>query len=260
MTNPTRDYWINQTNQSIPGTNDHIAHNAGITKSYAGWFTKHQDICKWSGMAVFASYRVGKFLKVLHTLEDKILKRDVGFLNKQIQLMREINNGIFDTIGWVHFAYLSPRGGLPAVEQSLYDLPSSAKILEGFRQIDQGRLLLNAGKTEEGNELVWKGNSSLLHFEQHDVVQPIFEKFSSWFNFFMSVTAVSNFTFSLLQIRLKYLSAFYPYMLWHRQIPNIADFTQRWEWVEAKALPLWNKTDTNASTIRFMEGLAAKIV
>ena len=268
--NPIRKYWIDKTNESIPGPENDIAHNQGITRSYASWFTQHQGFCKWAGMAVFASYNVGRFIRFLHVVEDKLLKREVAFLQKQIEFMRETNNSVFGDIGWVHFAYLSPEGGIKAVRESLFDLPSSALILQSFEEIDEGRRLLAEGKSQ-GESLIWKGNNSLLFFEQERTVQPRFAEFSAWFSLFMSVTAASDFSFSLRDFNPRSFSAFYPYMLMYhylphreprppvpfRLLPNITIFEQRWTWIENRIIPIWMRANNDPAMLRFMERIAS---
>jgi hypothetical protein len=285
-----RVYWQQKAVADLPPEEDVLARNAAITGIYATWYTDYPEVLKWAGMAAFASHRVGLALKpycfklLENTITDieetetdeprkKSAFRTVRLIHggkesviNGLNLIRWTNNRVFGDIGWAHMAYLSPEGGLAALEATLVDQPDYAKMLEGFRKIDQGRQLLDgpAPQKYEAQQLIWDGNELLLEHEQLHTVQNEFEKLDAAFDLFLSFATVMSFNAPYFNVpsREIYVNPFklssFRLFLWlfglgllarTRSRPNIVRADHRWYWVRHKVLPLWKWVETKDKTL-----------
>lgn len=239
-----------------------VARNAAITGLYARWYTDHPNLLKWAGMAVFASNAAGRYLRTIADIRERPgwgplrgLARSArtGFLERQVDLLRRTNNGVFEDIGWAHVAYLSPEGGIDAVRDGLEDvLPTHRTLLEGFERIEEARRVAHDDPFRSAR-LAWAGSRLLLKHEQQLVVQPLFASFEPWFGRFYSAVGASDFDLDPLHLETSTFTAFTPYMLVHGRSllrasgslrPDLTDFGQRWFWIDNHALPCWMRAES----------------
>jgi len=105
---------------------------------YAKIYKEAPKIYKWAGMAAFASYHIGlslmpfKWAKI-ETIDLSSAIQQQGFKN-DIQLIRLLNNHIFEDIGWVHIAYCQPNGGITILREILRDKEHYQPILAAFEK------------------------------------------------------------------------------------------------------------------------------
>ncbi len=85
----------------------------------------------------------------------------------------EVNFAIYLDLAWVHEAYLD--GGIEVVRWLCDDKAITKQVLEGFEDIERGRLLGGA----EGRALIAQGNLVLFEHEQRVIVTPIFVKYAA---------------------------------------------------------------------------------
>jgi hypothetical protein len=254
-----RAYWQQMAEAKLPPEHEVVARNEAITGTYARWYTA-QPLFKWAGMAAFSSHRVGLALMPYRThLADDLLgdadatgdahPPEVHTVLADLHCLRETNNLVFHDIGWAHLAYMSPEGGIEAVESCLADDPQSRLMLQGFRTIERGRLLMqgDAKQRREGAELAWEGNELLLKHEQAVIVQSKFDTLDADCRMFLSFFTMMDFNAVYVTDNFRYSSIFYPFM-WLRglplllqtaSLPRITDLRQRWFWIEKSLIPLW---------------------
>lgn len=249
--NAIRAKWRGEVLAALPPEEDAVARNAAITRRYARWYVEHRSLCKWAGMAVFASYRVGQILG----LASRLRSLRIPGLDGGLRLLRDTNNRVFEDTSWVHAGYLDPRGGIGAVEDGLADLPTHARVLRGFQRIEAGRRMLGDDPGAAA-DAIWEGSAELLRHEQELFVQPQFADFGALFGAVFSATAVTN--YSLGGGHREPTTWFTPDLLLHGRhlvrrnglLPDIADFDQRWFWIEHHALPLWRRVDAESLPLR----------
>jgi len=280
-----RAYWQHTALAGLPPEEDVIARNQAITGKYATWYTLRPDALKWAGMAAFASHRVGLALQPYRitflnsaitdieadeTYTDSspkaLLHHRFHLLNNHkesvlhgLNLLRETNNRIFEDIGWTHVAYLSPEGGLAALEAELAGQPKSARTLEGFRLLDHGcRMLAGPSqRTREAQKLIWKGNELLLRHEQFSIAQNQFDQLDPAFDLFLSFATVMSFEASYFHIDPREMTSFrlfmwlfgFPLLARTRCRPNIAHVDHRWYWIRHRMLPLWKRVEAQDKTL-----------
>lgn len=263
-------YWQQMAEANLPPEHEVVARNEAITGTYARWYTA-QPLFKWAGMAAFSSHRVGLALVPYRThLADDLLgdpdatgdphPPEFHTVLADLHCLRETNNLVFHDIGWAHLAYMSPEGGIEAIERCLADEPQSRLMLQGFRLIEQGRLLMqgDAKQQSEGIELVWKGNELLLKHEQAMIVQKKFDTLDTDCKMFLSCFTLMDFNAVYITDNFHYSSLFYTFM-WTRGLPllvqtfsppQLTDLRHRWFWIEKSLIPLWRlveRTDSHLS-------------
>ena len=101
--------WKDYCNQMLPPEEDVVSRNHRITSIYAELYWSNRELFKWAGMAAFASHHVGLGLlafklNALQLLDLKTSCKKRKLLS-DLNLIRHLNNLIFDDIAWVHFAY-----------------------------------------------------------------------------------------------------------------------------------------------------------
>ncbi len=256
-------YWQQLAEAKLPPEHEVVARNEAITGTYARWYSA-QPLFKWSGMAAFSSHRVGLALVPYRThLADDLLgdpdatgdrhPPEFHTVLADLHCLRETNNLVFHDIGWAHLAYMSPEGGIAAIEHCLADEPQSRLMLQGFRLIEQGRLLMqgDAQQQREGVELVWKGNVLLLKHEQSVIVQSKFDTLDFDCKMFLSCFTLMDFNAVYITTNFRYSSLFYafmwtrglPLLLKTRSTPQITNLRHRWFWIEKSLIPLWRRAE-----------------
>ncbi len=254
-----REYWQQQAESRLPPESQVVARNSAITALYMELYQNKRELFKWSGLASYASHRVGLLLKAYDfpgTPEHlQVLRHGTGVpipegLGDDINIIRQMNNAVYRDIVWALLAYQSV--GLDPVLAGLKDLPDHEYMVSGFQKIDQGRKLLGqAGNEAAARNLIWDGNQDLLFHEQKIILQPGYDRMSLAFEDVLAVVASMDFNVDVLNYDPKKVTVFTLFLtvfgtmvlLQTGLLPHIANFTQRWFWVSRSILPMWRGID-----------------
>lgn len=228
----------------LPAETEVIARNKAITSQYARLYHLNPVQFKWAGMAAFASHHVGLGLipfeiKAVELMDIKTSCSERGLKN-DLNLIRHLNNRIFDDIAWVHFAYL--EGGIKLLKKLLSDDPHYREMLPAF-------VLMDAEPDEHHS--IWEANKQLLYHEQARVVQPVFERLGGAFRKIITFCASLDFSANHSKTNWKYHSSFVAYMwknrfdlIWsEKSLPSLVILEQRWPWLEERILPRWRQVE-----------------
>ncbi|MFL5806664.1 MAG: DUF2515 family protein [Roseiflexaceae bacterium] len=196
--------------------------NQAITAAYAEMYLRNPQLYKWAGMAALTSATVGRGMYIMYGIRQAHLGSVVGLFGREVaETFRQLgvgNRAVFTDIYWQHMAY--DQGGLAELEQIGRSGELDERALHGWRLIDAGR---RAGD----QDLVWAGNTVLLHYEQKEVLQPqvydhnpaLWHEVSGWIP-----SPIPG----------------------HREVfgdfargGNIGVFRERWSWIEGHMLPRW---------------------
>jgi hypothetical protein len=208
--------------------------NEAITAAYAEMYLRNPRLYKWAGMAALTSATVGRGMYIMHSLGQTFMGGMVGLFRREVaETFRNLgvgNRAVFKDIYWQHMAY--EQGGLAELERVFRAGQLDRRALRGWRQIDAGRRTQNA-------DLVWQGNTTLLYFEQKEVLQPQ--------------------VYDINPALWKEIAGWVPSPIpGHRQSfeefvrgGNIAHFADRWGWIEGSMLPHWRKlADTQSAKVK----------
>lgn len=230
--------------KKLPREGRVIDRNKAISSIYANLYLQNPDVFKWAGMAAFASNHIGIGLLPYHIKGFELLNlsescKHKGLVN-DFNLLRHINNRIFDDIAWTHQAYLD--GGILLLEDILSDDPHYHTMLIAWKNLDAA---VNNSKSNSAN--VWAANAELLRHEQEMVVQPMFDRFGALFKRVLTLCASLDFNPNHFGTNFKYHSSFLWYT-YRRQfgllkessfLPDLTQFNQRWTWLENKVITNW---------------------
>ena len=248
--------WKAYTESLLPSSEKVSERNKAITVQYARMYELAPDMYKWAGMAAFASYHIGMSLIPFKwadlgvmELSEALAQKGKGF-RIDIQLIRLLNNRIFDDIGWVHLAYLDKTKGIEFLRDLLTDHPHYDSILKSFEKIEAGRQLLSSDQIA-GEQLIWEANTSILWHEQSAVVQPIFDQLGPAFARAMSLCASFDYKVSHVKTDWRTHSSFIMFMLFNGFskvrntgfMPIVTNLDHRWHWIENRLLEIWKNTD-----------------
>jgi len=196
--------------------------NQAITAAYAEMYLRNPKVYKWAGMAALTSATVGRGMYVMYGLRQAHLGSVVGLFGREVaETFRQLgagNRAVFADIYWQHMAY--EQSGLDELERIGRAGELAQQALHGWRLID-------AGRRTGDQELVWEGNTVLLHFEQKEVLQPqVYDRNPALWH------EVSGWIPSPIP--------------GHREIfgdfargGNIGVFSERWSWIKGRMLPRW---------------------
>ena len=248
--------WKLHMENILPPVDKVIERNKAISATYASIYDENTPLFKWSGMAAFASYHIGLSLLPFKwvdfemiDMQTAIKRKRKGFKN-DIQLIRLLNNSIFEDIGWVHIAY--DKVGIEGLEKVLANDKHYQPILTAFRKINQGaELIKDPTQKEKGEQLIWEANTKILWHEQSVVVQPVFDKLGDAFARAMSFCATFDYKISHTKTDWRTHSSFILYMLFNGFslvrstgfMPIVTNLTHRWHWIENSLLNIWKSTD-----------------
>ena len=248
--------WKVKMEKDLPSTDQVIARNKAISATYAKIYQSAPHLFKWAGMAAFASYHIGMSLipfkwtnLEIIDLPTAIERQNNGFKN-DIQLIRLLNNKIFDDIAWIHVAYA--QEGLANLKKILAGNKHYQPILSAFEQIHEGEQMLKIiGQEAAGAQLIWKANAQILWHEQAAVVQPIFNKLGDAFARAMTLCASFDYKISHTRTDWRTHSSFIIYMLFYGFplvkttgfMPIVTNLEHRWHWIENRLLNIWQETD-----------------
>jgi hypothetical protein len=225
----TRAYWTQQASRRIGlasdaelGTIDLMRRNLHITEAYAEMYLRAPGVYKWAGMAALTSATVGRGMRLMLAMRHTGASMLIGLWPREAEtVFRQLcagNSLVFTDIYWQHLAY--ERAGLAEIEAVAADEGLDPQVLEGWRQIDQGR--------QEGNaELVWQGNTALLEYEQRQVLQPgvydqdpeLWRRIAGWIP--------------------SPIPAQYETFASYAATDDIGVFASRWRWIVERMLPRW---------------------
>ena len=248
--------WQVKMEKDLPSTEQVIVRNKAISATYAKIYQGAPHLFKWAGMAAFASYHIGLSLipfkwanLEIIDLSTAIREQNNGFKN-DIQLIRLLNNRIFNDIGWIHVAYA--QEGLANLRKILSGNEHYQPILTAFEQIHEGeKMLKDIDKKEKGEQLIWEANAQILWHEQAAVVQPVFNKLGDAFARAMSICASFDYKISHTRTDWRTHSSFIMYMLFNGFplvrttgfMPIVTNLEHRWHWIENRLLNIWKDTD-----------------
>lgn len=233
----TRAYWEQQALRRIGLASDGelstaglIRRNLHITEAYAEMYLREPAVFKWAGMAALTSATVGRGMRLM------LLARYTGaamliglWPSEAATVFTQLcagNRLVFVDIYWQHLAY--QRAGLAEIEGIAAAEGLDPQVLEGWRQIDAGRRLGRA-------DLVWQGNTALLEFEQHRVLQPgvydldpaLWQRLAGWIP-------------SPIPTHLETFECYAP-------SDNIGEFAARWRWITERMMPRWQELSDGAA-------------
>jgi len=255
-----RGEWETEVLSRLPAEEHARARNAAITATYASWYRRYPSFFKWAGMAAFASRQVGIALAPLAAssladrVRDSVLESlgieppDELVLTRELDLIRQTNNQVFADVGWAHAAFVAEDGGLAAVERGLSGQPRHERMLEGFREIERGRRMLQDAGSDRAaaQEHVWRGNELLLEHEQSVTVQDQFAKLDKPFTVLLDVVTSIDFGAGEPVAGARTISSFAAFMLSELRWPaDVTRFEDRWHWVKADVLPQWRRLDSS---------------
>jgi hypothetical protein len=201
-----------------------LKRNLRISAAYAELYLRHPDLYKWAGMAALTSATVGKAMYMMLAARYTGLGLLAGLLGRDAEtIFAQLVYGnwlVFDDIYWQHLAY--EQGGLAALEAIHSASPLAPQLIEGWRQVD-------AGRRESNTELIWQGNTTLLQYEQEQVLQPgVYEQLKPLWS------AVAGWVPSPVPGHLEMFGD-------HRRGGNIGEFAQRWGWITGTMLPRYRQ-------------------
>ncbi len=242
--------WKAYTEKMLPAESEVIRRNHAITSIYAKLYWSDRQLFKWAGMAAFASHHVGFGLlpfmvKPVKLLDIKTSCSTRGLAN-DLNLIRHLNNRIFDDIAWTHFAY--QEHGIELLRELMTGHSHYGNMLEAFELLETGKQLGDAGHSQ-----IWTANTQLLRHEQEFVVQPVFNRLGAIFQNVLTFCASLDFSPSHTKTNWRYHSSFLAYMYLYgkglmmetKSFPNLTILRQRWEWLETKIIENWKRNERN---------------
>ena len=253
--------------EKLPSEADVINRNKAISSIYAGFYLQHPELFKWAGMAAFASNHVGIGLLPYHLhgfeildLENSCQKK--GLIN-DFNLLRHINNRIYDDIAWTHQAYVD--GGISLLEEIIGNDAHYGSMLIAWKNLDQAihdKDLSDGMRTAK----IWSANTELLRHEQEIVVQPMFDRFGALFKRVLTLCASLDFNPNHFKTNFKYHSSFLWYT-YRRQfallkesnfLPDLTRFNQRWTWLNNRVVINWVENEKyDKELLRKVETISA---
>ncbi len=250
----TINEWKTYCQKMLPPEHEVLQRNKAITSVYAKLYWSNRDIFKWAGMAAFASHHVSFGLipfmvEAVPILDIKTACSQRGLTN-DLNLIRHLNNSIFDDIAWVHFAY--SKHGIKPLRELMTGHPHYQNMLDAFEILEAGRQTAHRQQlTPEGQQKIWHSNTLLLRHEQEFVVQPVFTRLGATFQRLLTFCASLDFNPSHTKTDWRYHSSFLSYMcLYGKQImlntksfPNLTILPQRWAWLENKIVLNWQRNE-----------------
>jgi hypothetical protein len=215
--------------------------NKLISGAYAGMYLADPDTYKWAGMAAYTSSKVGEGMA------------DAGALGMVSQIdgdefgdsLEQGNKAIFDDIYWQHLAF--QNGGVEELEKAAEQGTIAPAQLESWRALAAAQEARNQAMADGDDEAlqaadaqVWAANKGLLRHEQEVVLQDgVYTDHAEMFEDMSSAWAVDIAGFASPIPGDD--SDFEDYV----EDGNIADFDDRWRWIEDQMLPAYQDRDGN---------------
>jgi hypothetical protein len=255
-------YYKQRAEALLPPESDVVARNRAITATYAELYRGRRSLFKWSGMAAFASHRVGIALlpfevsswlgHAAHFVPRHPKLATLDDVDEDLNLLRVTNNRVYESSAWAHLAFDELRDDGARV----LDLSATQAELRLFRSGFE-RLGRASRRLRQGEPLrvvlpeIWRGNTEILRFEQEVTVQAGFERFRPTFRTFLTWAMSMEFDGDNRKIELDTLS-YFPSFMWTsglsvlaktRSVPRVYHLEHRWHWIEHRLLPLWKRVD-----------------
>jgi hypothetical protein len=201
--------------------------NQAITAAYAEMYLRNPQIYKWAGMAALTSATVGRGMYIMHGLRHSRLGSMIGLFGREVaETFSNLgvgNQAVFADIYWQLMAY--EQGGLAEIDRIFRAGRLDRRAFRGWQQID-------AGRRTQNQELVWRGNTTLLYFEQKEVLQPaVYDRNRALWK------EIAGWVPSPIPSHRETFEDF-------SRGGNIGDFAQRWAWIEQSMLPCWRELAT----------------
>jgi hypothetical protein len=277
---PTKSEWQRILEQKLPPKDRYTDRNRTITAYYAQCYLQQPDVFKWAGMAAFASNQVGIALQVAEILrapralavapeygnDDGLLAIGLRLyqlglslafivpvalhdattrplLLNDIDLLKQGNDLIFDDIAWAHLAYI--QAGIDEIEANVSE-SEHPYLRQGFCLIDAGvKKLADPTQCEAGKELIRKGNITLLKHEQERTLPDFMGRLSRVGKLIVSLGGAMDFQdASPNTAGGSWFTGYFGILPVLSEQVSLARFEDRWKWLEAEALPLWDRVDT----------------
>jgi hypothetical protein len=263
-----RAYWTEKAMRDMPPVLEVSAHCRAIAAKYGRFYQQDPETYSWAGVAAFAVHRIGMALMLydFEVFDGEITKvakdykdpRGADKVFNDLNHLRQANNEFFKDVGWTLEAYLSPEGGIEAIELGLKDYAGHEKLLEAFRKIDEGRkLLASPGTRKAGEKKIWEGSMLIEYHGQVYSAQKFYDSCDFDFDLFMSVFTAMNFEAASFGMRLWKFTSFELFMwtgglfklLSSFSMPDLKNVQQRWYWIEKRVFPIWAKVIRKDQTL-----------
>ena len=246
----TVEQWKHSAEATLQNKTCVSLRNREITANYARAYLKHPRLYKWASMAAFASHHVRLALKPF-ALSSAPRQGDQPQgerrrMRDDVQVIKDINDAIFNDIYWAHMAYDGSAEGLAKIELAVGDDPQYASLLSSFRKLEDARQIFEESPgSNAAEELVWQANIDILWHEQTAMVQPRFEKLGGSFARTLSLFSTMHYQSRGRCKKVLLPGAFMIYMLLNRPkagskrrgFPCIANLDHRWEWILNALVP-----------------------
>jgi len=188
--------------------------NQPITCAYAKMYLNDPTHFKWAGLAAIVSGKVGESQDDFHWGIGIELKEDVFKGNK----------AVFDDLFWQHLAF--QKGGIKEMERLYCSKTISNEVYFAWQKIAQGD--------------VWEGNQMLLFHEQRNILQNMI--YANHSELWWTVDSWAGIVVRLgnsLTSPVPGDPTVFP------SGKNIANFDDRWKWIEYEILPSWKSFESN---------------
>jgi hypothetical protein len=232
---------------------DPIARNGLINASYARMYKSDPETMKWAGMAAMASDKAGTGMMQTYALSaaDALPGGDtardaVGAPDgdKVRALLAKGNAGIFNDMMWQHMAF--QKGGIEEMEKCRKEGSITDEQLAGWRTLAAGKDDLAKAKAsgdpkaiQNAQKEIWGGNAGLLKEEQTFIQHQVYDD-----------SKEAHAAFKFLSGPLNVMGVTSPIpggttFDQHRKGgpggDDVANFDQRWDWIEGHMLPEYQK-------------------
>jgi hypothetical protein len=240
-------------------TMDPIARNGLINAAYARMYKSDPETMKWAGMAAMASDKAGTGMMQTYALSaaDMIpggdTARDAAGApdgDKVRALLAKGNAGIFNDMMWQHMAF--QKGGIEEMEKCRKEGSITDEQLAGWRTLAAGKDDLAKAKAsndpaamKKAQDEIWGGNKGLLKEEQTFIQKQVYDD---------SPEAHAAFKFLSGPMNVMGVTSPIPggtTFDQHRKGmgggDDVANFDQRWDWIEGHMLPEYQKFEGDPS-------------
>ena len=214
-----KNYWEEEAFKQLQNDVSQDIKNQNITCAYAKMYLKNPSRYKWAGLAALVSGKIG--------IEEKETRWKPNIIGLMTSIMAG-NKAVYNDLYWQHLAF--EKNGISEIEKLYCENSISQDEYSAWKKISMGN--------------VWEGNRDLLLHEQRDVLQPTLyanHPYSwylsdtwggiilNWGNVLKSPVPNDDteFTSGINQ--------------------NIANFNQRWKWIENHILPKWKEFESNSA-------------
>lgn len=211
--------WQRLANEQLKKHRSTDIKNQSITCAYAEMYLKNPNRYKWAGLATIVSGKIG--------MEEKEKRWKPNITDLMESLMAG-NKAVFDDLYWQHLAF--ENKGIGELKKLYCEQSISHEEYSAWKKISMGK--------------VWEGNRDLLLHEQRYILQPLLYN-SHPLTWYLSDSwggILVNWG-NVLESPVPNDDSVFPSGLDR----NIANFNQRWTWIENHILPEWRKFENKPS-------------